>query len=290
MLGDGVDFELEWVSIYTFQCRRMERFAHGRVLFAGDAAHQVSPFGARGANSGIQDVDNLAWKLDLVVRRLAPESLLASYDAERIPASDENILNSTRSTDFITPKSEISRTFRDAVLQLAAKYPFARKLVNSGRLSVPSHYRSSALNTADVETWPASTAMSAPGSPAPDAPVEDAVGRPHWLLRHLGRGFTVVAFIGGSLESAGAVAVALRSNEPELALVAVARVPAHLPFAATLLIDREGLAFSRYAPEGNAIYLFRPDQHIAGRRVGLDTQWITAALARACMRDELPPI
>jgi 3-(3-hydroxy-phenyl)propionate hydroxylase len=60
MLGDDVKFELEWVSIYTFQCRRMESSATARVIFAGDAAHQVSPFGARGANSGLQDTDNLA--------------------------------------------------------------------------------------------------------------------------------------------------------------------------------------------------------------------------------------
>ena len=48
MLGEDAKFELEWVSIYTFQCRRMNRFRHGHVLFAGDSAHQVSPFGARG--------------------------------------------------------------------------------------------------------------------------------------------------------------------------------------------------------------------------------------------------
>ena len=76
MLGPDVSYELDWCSIYTFQCRRMERFAHGRVLFAGDAAHQVSPFGARGANSGVQDAENLAWRLDLVLKGLAPESLL----------------------------------------------------------------------------------------------------------------------------------------------------------------------------------------------------------------------
>ena len=63
MLGARRDFALEWVSVYTFQCRRLERFVHGRVVFVGDAAHQVSPFGARGANSGIQDAENLAWKL-----------------------------------------------------------------------------------------------------------------------------------------------------------------------------------------------------------------------------------
>ena len=97
-----------------------------RVLFAGDSAHQMSPFGARGANSGVQDADNLGWKLALVVRGLAPERLLDSYDAERTGAADENIRASTRSTDFISPKSPMSRTFRDAVLELAEHHAFAR--------------------------------------------------------------------------------------------------------------------------------------------------------------------
>ncbi|NMD06740.1 MAG: FAD-dependent oxidoreductase, partial [Phyllobacteriaceae bacterium] len=140
MLGDDVKFDLEWVSIYTFQCRRMEKFRYGRVLFAGDSAHQVSPFGARGANSGLQDTDNLIWKLKLVIGGMAPDSLLDSYDIERIHGADENILNSSRSTDFITPKSEVSRLFRNAVLDLSEHYAFARPLVNSGRLSVPCTY------------------------------------------------------------------------------------------------------------------------------------------------------
>ena len=148
MLGEDVKFELEWVSIYTFQCRRMEKFRHNRVIFAGDAAHQVSPFGARGANSGLQDTDNLGWKLKLVMDGTAPESLLDSYDVERIHGADENIMNSTRSTDFITPKSEMSRLLRDAVLDLSERYEFARPLVNSGRLSMPCTYDGSPLNTA----------------------------------------------------------------------------------------------------------------------------------------------
>ena len=114
MLGDKAEFDIEWASVYTFQCRRMRSFRHGRALFVGDAAHLVSPFGARGANSGIQDVDNLIWKLELVMAGQAPQSLLDSYDAERTFAADENIRHSTRSTDFITPKSEASRAFRDA--------------------------------------------------------------------------------------------------------------------------------------------------------------------------------
>ncbi|MFG5407572.1 FAD-dependent oxidoreductase [Piscinibacter sakaiensis] len=134
-LGRELPFTLEWASVYTFACLRMERFRHGRVLFAGDAAHGVSPFGARGANSGVQDAENLGWKLDLVLRGLAGEALLESYAREREFAADENLLNSTRATDFITPKSEASRLFRDAVLALSRRQPFARTLVNSGRLS-----------------------------------------------------------------------------------------------------------------------------------------------------------
>ena len=72
MLGADRRFEIEWISIYTFQCRRLARFRHGRVIFLGDAAHQVSPFGARGFNGGIQDADNLAWKLALRARRARP--------------------------------------------------------------------------------------------------------------------------------------------------------------------------------------------------------------------------
>ena len=153
LLGKDVEFTLEWASVYTFSCLRMERFIHGRVIFAGDSAHGVSPFGARGANSGVQDADNLAWKLDWVLKGRAGVELLETYGPEREYAADENILNSTRSTDFITPKSEISRLFRDQVLGLAREHEFARRIVNSGRLSVPASLRESPLNTPDVDRF-----------------------------------------------------------------------------------------------------------------------------------------
>jgi 3-(3-hydroxy-phenyl)propionate hydroxylase len=135
----------------------MEKFVHDRVVFAGDAAHGVSPFGARGANSGVQDAENLAWKLALVLKqekdfdKLSPNGLLESYGTEREYAADDNIKQSTRSTDFITPKSEISHVFRRAVLDLAREHPFARALVNSGRLSTATYLRASPLHTKDEE-------------------------------------------------------------------------------------------------------------------------------------------
>jgi 3-(3-hydroxy-phenyl)propionate hydroxylase len=255
MLGDDAQFEIEWASVYTFQCRRMRSFRHGRVLFAGDAAHLVSPFGARGANSGIQDADNLAWKLDLVLAGQAPERLLDSYDVERAHAADENIRHSTRSTDFITPKSDVSRTFRDAVLGLAKRYPFARALVNSGRLSLPATLSGSPLNTPDgVGTFGGGPI---PGAVAIDAPVAGPRGR--WLLGYLDAGFTLLCF--GDCVPGDAVR-SLARDGIACTVVQVGGQPAN---GAWPIEDSEGLAARRYDAKPGTCYLLRPDQHVCAR-------------------------
>lgn len=253
MLGEDVNFELEWVSVYTFQCRRMEKFRHGRVIFAGDAAHQVSPFGARGANSGLQDTDNLGWKLALVIDGKAPETLPDSYDAERVHGADENILNSSRSTDLITPKSEISRVFRDAVLDLAEHYEFTRPLVNSGRLSVPCTYDGSPLNTPDA--LPLGPVRSRPGSPCSDAPVEDG-----FVLDQLRCGGFVVLGLNCTAEAVEAAGITARA----------------------LNLHATGALAERYLGEApQAVYLIRPDQHVAARWPGFDAEAVAAAIRQA---------
>jgi len=125
MIGDDIPFDLEWTSIYTFQCCSMDEYRHGPVFFAGDSAHQVSPFGARGCNGGMQDADNLAWKLAAVYHGNAGPKLLDSYQAERKHAANENIMNSTRTADFLTPRNYASALFRDATLDLTEQAPFA---------------------------------------------------------------------------------------------------------------------------------------------------------------------
>ncbi|WGH78687.1 FAD-dependent monooxygenase [Jannaschia ovalis] len=247
MLGDGAEYELVWTSIYTFQCRRMERFRAGRVVFAGDSAHQVSPFGARGANSGIQDAENLAWKLAAVLDG-APDGLIDSYAAEREAAADENILHSTRATDFITPKTPGSRLLRDAALHLAAKHPFARAMVNSGRLSTPATYDGSALNGPDA--LPGGPARTRPGAPCPDAPLGNGT-----LLARLGGGFALLA-------------LACDAPDTDLPVLHVADPGPELA--------------ARYlggAPR--ALYLVRPDQHVAARWAGADAAQVARALRTA---------
>ncbi|MBP7457222.1 MAG: FAD-dependent oxidoreductase [Ottowia sp.] len=279
MLGDEREFELEWVSVYTFQCRRMNQFNHGRVLFVGDAAHQVSPFGARGANSGIQDTDNLAWKLKLVMDGKAPAALLDTYGEERGYAADENLMNSTRSTDFITPKSTTSKVFRNAVLQLAAKYPFARALVNSGRLSVPSWLATSSLNTPDGDVF---EGQMIPGAPLADAPIE-AAGQPGWLLHQMGNRFQLLHYVddASTLDEKTALALA-QLAQAAIAIEAIIVAPrGQAPAGLKTLIDTDGCIAQRYDLRPGTTYLVRPDQHVAARWRALDASKIKAALARA---------
>lgn len=276
MLGDDVEFDLEWASVYTFQCRRMRAFRHGRVLFAGDAAHLVSPFGARGANSGVQDIDNLAWKLALVLAGVAPERLLDSYDVERTAAADENIRHSTGSTDFITPKSGMSRTFRDAVLMLAKRHPFARKLVNSGRLSLPAVLFDSPLNTPDLDTF---VAGLAPGSPAADAPVAGEGGS--WLLDYLQSCFTLLLFSDAASRLPVRELDALASTPVACASVVVARTRTELPSSARCIEDSLGILTRRYDAAPGTVYLFRPDQHVCARWRSFDPERVRSAIARA---------
>ncbi|MGO4330510.1 FAD-dependent oxidoreductase [Cupriavidus sp. 2TAF22] len=295
LLGEEVDFALEWVSVYTFSCQRMDRFRHARVLFAGDAAHRVSPFGARGANSGVQDAENLAWKLGLVLAGSAPDALLDSYASEREFAADENIRNSTRSTDFITPKTPVSRVFRDAVLNLARHHAFARQLVNSGRLSVPAVLHESVLNTPDAHAAPGAgneagfAGAMVPGAACVDAPVK--VGGQHaWLLGQLGNRFAVMVFTAaGGLPPAALSALQALAAGPlplPLALVCVA-APEHaaqgpaLPHGAILLEDSQGLLAHRYDGRPGSVYLLRPDQHVCARWRAFDPAQVQAALRRA---------
>jgi len=259
MLGHA-NFDFEWISIYKFQCRRMQRFVHERVIFAGDSAHQVSPFGARGANSGLEDAENLAWKLSMILRGEAPMALLDSYEIERSAAADENIRASTRSTDFIAPHSQQERRMRQAVLRLARDTEFAKRMVNGGRLSTPSVYESP-LSTPDAEIW---AAGPRPGAHMIDAPLTSPAGEAIHLteVRKAFDGFVLLQS-GNGIEVETNACKSIRIGE------------------AASLRDPSGAFAKRYDVADGAAYLLRPDGYVAARFRKPTAAGVEAAIARA---------
>lgn len=222
------DFHVDWVSIYKFQCRRMEKFLHNRVIFAGDSAHEVSPFGARGGNGGLQDVDSLCWRLAAVIKGAANSEILSLYNSERVFAADENIANSTLTTKFMTPADGWERVMRDQVLQLASKSNSVRSWVNSGRLSVPCVYPSRGSDDPDLPV------VSRPGAVSPDVPQPQS-----WLLENFGVQPTILGIGCTPPQVAGCRSIEIEDNE---------------------------YVRLRYLGSYNqAIYLLRPDQVIAAR-------------------------
>jgi len=252
IVGDK-PFSLDWMSVYKFRCAKLDRFVHNRVLFVGDSAHVVSPFGARGGNGGIQDVDNLGWKLAAVLAGAADPELLETYHDERNHGSQENIMNSSRATNFMTPKTPMEALFRNEVLKLAHDLPFARKLINSGRLSVPCSLEGRALQTTG-------DCVVGAGHALVDAPLQNR----EWLVERLQGDFVLAGFGDVNVpEVSGLSRLGIGHSSEEYPCVEPANE----------------YAVSRYGD--GSIYLFRPDGHIAASFTSSDVNLISAAFDRA---------
>jgi len=176
VVGPTAAFEVVWVTAYRFSQRLAGAFRVRRVLVAGDAAHVMSPFGARGLNSGVADAENLAWKLARVLEGSSPPSLLDSYEVERRAAAQKNLRVTDATMRFIAPRGALRRAWRNLVLRMAPRSGLFRARVNSGRLAEPFAYRASPIVARDH------------GHVAPDMPLPDGSR----LRDRLGRGFLVL--------------------------------------------------------------------------------------------------
>lgn len=260
IFGEGVDFQVEWASTYTSEHRLMDSFKHGRVLFVGDAAHQFSPFGGgRGGNSGIQDADNLGWKLAAVIAGEADPSLLDTYSAERRPIAVRNIADSSTSTEFITPKSSHSQALHDAVLALAKKAPFAKRYVNTGRFAVWPVLEESTLSVPDADHF---AATGRPGTPVLDCPLFDSSGNEAWLTDQVGDDFVLVVY--DQIDAFGAQGAVQPTKAPRpMRVLHVA--PPGSPLREGSFEDATGAFARQYGAQSGTTYLFRPDQHVLAR-------------------------
>jgi 3-(3-hydroxy-phenyl)propionate hydroxylase len=138
--GADCEVEIVWVGPYAYRSECVDRMRCGRVFFMGDSAKVVSPFGARGGNTGIADADNLAWKLAAVMQGRAAPALLDSYHEERHEAAQQNVLVTNRTARFLRPAEGMEKLFRTAALSLARQHVFARQFVNTGRMAIANPY------------------------------------------------------------------------------------------------------------------------------------------------------
>jgi 3-(3-hydroxy-phenyl)propionate hydroxylase len=251
-LGE-TEVEIVWVGPYGYRTQLMENFRQGRVFFIGDAAHVMNPFGARGGNSGVQDAENIAWKLAAVLTGTADEALLDTYNEERRAAAAHNIKVTGRTIRFLAPHSPFEHRLRDAVLDLARRYDFARALVDTGRLSVAYDYSASSLTTSG-------------GAAVPNVAITHPDGR-RGALSDLLRGpdtpFLVLCFSGA--DAPACVAPPARS------------FACNAPVGLLPVIRSEGL--NALGREGDVLVI-RPDQHLAARLSRPDFGAIDTAIAK----------
>ncbi len=256
MIGEDAPWQPLWISIYNAKCLTLSDYRHGRVLFAGDAAHLVPIFGVRGLNSGVDDAGNLAWKLAAVIAGHAAPTLLDSYTVERLQATRANMAHGARSTEFMAPPNAGFRLMRDAALRLALDDDRVRSLLNP-RQSTPSRYVGSPLNVGNDPLV---------GMPAPDARV-DATDHAH-LSQRFGRGFVLLCF-GCTVEC------------PDLEVLHVLHVLHEGAVDDAAVIDRHGEAWRRYAAADGDAVLVRPDGYVMARMTWPTSDAVRDALVRA---------
>jgi 3-(3-hydroxy-phenyl)propionate hydroxylase len=298
-------YELVWMNTYTYHQQIMEQFIHGKVLFLGDAAHVISPFGCDGLNSGVQDVWNLLWKLVLVRAGMAHGDLLDTYQNERHAASVENLKLADETMHFLEPPSSLAHWKRNTNLRLSQPFKFMRKHLLVDQLSHSFTYQNSPGTSEDHRLYLGGRFTKLPaeqnavlkrfrngpvvGSRAPSILLHDAdMNIPVSLSDYLGRSFVALCFCE-DVEMGMFVLESLRENLPaiptELCLISQSLHAGTTVDGIQALLDVEGKAANIYNAGPRTLYLIRPDGYIAARRFDSDFNDISALVRHAVGED-----
>lgn len=272
--GDDAHIEVVWVGPYAYRSECLDRLRIGRVFFMGDTAKVVSPFGARGGNSGIADADNLAWKLAAVLRGQADPSLLDSYDDERHEAAQENVMITNRTTRFLRPEDGVERLFRTAAIGLARQHPFARSLINTGRMAVANSYTRSRVCEASGGRSVQNVAFDWPeGERGSDGTAAGAQGVVNDLLLWA-QGRLLVLLFGELSAAAGRRLRELTTDTPVRCVQVVA--PDGQARAREHVYDPKGHLQSACHVPGQGWALVRPDGYLAATGDAVDQHLVRA--------------
>jgi 3-(3-hydroxy-phenyl)propionate hydroxylase len=274
IIGPDVDYTILWKSMYTFHSRRAERMMAGRVLLAGDCAHLVAPFGARGLNSGVHDAENASWKLAFVLRGWAPEALLETYEAERMAAARENIDITEATMRFLVPQDADQWAHRLDVLERAHSDPEARSQVNSGRMYEPFWYIDSPLTTpSPSRPFPGRPAWGQlppplPGIIVPNSPITDPERPEASHLRDIARD-GLLALVADDVDR----------DDIQAFVAGLTAAPVRTIRLGTLTPD--GSLAALLGVEPGEAWIIRPDCHIAAVVPACDRAMLARVIGRA---------
>jgi len=272
--GADCEVEIVWVGPYAYRSECIDRMRHGRVFFMGDAAKVVSPFGARGGNTGVSDADNLAWKLAAVMKGRADPALLDSYHQERHEAALQNVQVTNRTSSFLRPQPGPQKLFRDAVIGLARQHAFARPLVNTGRMAIANPYtRSSACDRTG-------------GQPVQNVGfgwADGSMGTVNDLLAWAEGRLLLLVFGDTSAQALQRLA-AVTQTMPVRAVQVVGTEDA--PMAVEHVLDPKGHLQGACHVFGHAWALVRPDSYVAATGESIDTTLVHSIGRALGLQDE----
>lgn len=250
--------EANWMSPFWIHSKIIKQMRHGRVFFAGDAAHIHSPLGGQGMNTGIQDAYNLAWKLALVIQSKANTSLLASYHAERHPVITGIVKTTERITNLMLRSNPLIAWLRKTVLKFVSHKQSLIRKITMQMTQLAIHYKNSPVifyNSAMSSTSPQA------GEKAPDV-VISAKCRLADVLR--GIQHTILFFTGTNPTENEIATITARVNWLHNKYAGVIKVHViakdHIEHC---IIDESLAVHKRYNVHYAGVYLIRPDNYIA---------------------------
>lgn len=254
----------QWISMYHSHHRSVSSFRQGHCFLAGDAAHIHSPVGAQGMNTGLQDAYNLAWKLALAINENAKESLLDSYNDERIVIAQNLVKTTDRVFHIVTNKKKgviflrlyFIPTLMKLILPIAQRISFIRTTAFKSISEIGLHYRYSKLSI-DNNKSSFSNKAPKPGDRVPYLPEVQA------MLS--GTKFHLLIFIGQQSDSQTNQAIK-NFNEKYNELITVHE---------TQFMEATKAIYQKFGIIKQGCYFIRPDNYIAYRSNSLQLQRVT---------------